>query len=590
MKLPNILQTRKYKREISAFGGLNTTNNYFEGEIKDCSGISHRDFPLLTQPFALIKDEFYKSPQGIAFSEKECVVDDGAVYYGREKVGNVSAGDKEIVVMGNMILIFPDKVCYNTETKVFESLEAEYVFEDTTVAFSTNSVSVPKEKWITEIAEEELEFYEDENLSVYSSAQISDGNIKLGEYEMTMAGELLPGTIIKEKCTNRQYRKILSSLNDDFGKCIVKTQLYTIRNQHENVFSNFRKGDGIEISGCENEVNNKSLVIKEVGQASLTFDEEALMEYSETAKITIKRKIPDFSSVCVHNNRLWGCEKNTVYASKLGDPYNFFVYRMLSTDSYSVSANSREDFNACVSYGNYCVFFKSDSVFKLYGDKPSNFQLVESLGRGIDIHGKNSIVNIASEIFYSGIGGVYSFYGGLPNLISGKIENIKMENCCGGTDGKMYYLAADTPKGRKLFVYDIKKALWSVYGNTRIKSFSYHNGVLYAIDDNGLYHFSDNEVMGDEWFVTLHPFSENYHLKKKYTKIWITAELFENAWIKAEIKRDNDSWEQVLVRYGKNKEHITIPIGVGKCHEITLRISGRGKCNLFSIVREFVIN
>ncbi len=589
MKLPNILQTRKYKREISNFGGLNTTNNYYEGEIKECSGISHRNFPFLTQPFSLVNDGFYKSPQGIAFSEKECIADGGVFYYGGEKVGNVAPGDKEIVVMGNMILIFPDKLCYNTETKVFESLEAEYIFEDTTVSFSTNSISVPKEKWITEICEEELEFYEDEKLSVYSSAEISGADIVLGKYENVFASEILPGTIIRDRCTNLQYRKILSSVKGEDEKYTVRTQLYTVRNEHKNAFLSIRKGDGIEISGCENEANNKILVVKDVEEAKLVFENEALSEATETVKITIKRKIPDFSCVCVHNNRLWGCEGNTIYGSKLGDPYNFFVYKMLSTDSYSVSANSREAFNACVSYGNYCIFFKSDSVFKLYGDKPSNFQLVESIGRGIEAHGKNSIVNIGSEIFYSGIGGVYSFYGGLPNLISGKIENVKMENSCGGTDGKMYYLACDTPDGRKLFVYDIKKSLWSVYGNTKIKRFSYHNGILYAIDENGLYHFSDEEALGDEWFVIFHPFREGYHLKKKYTKMWVAAELFENAWIKAEIKRDNGAWEQIMLRYGKNKEHITIPIGVGKCHEITLRISGRGKSNILSIVREFTV-
>lgn len=590
MKLPNILQTRKYKREISSFGGLNTTNNYLEGEMRDCSGISHMNFPFLTQPYALTKDEFYKSPQGIAFAEKECVIDGGVVYYGKEKVGEVTLGEKDIVVMGSMILIFPDKACYNTETKKFESLEAEYVFSDTTVTFSTNSVSVPTEKWVIEVVEEELEFFEDEMLAAYSSAEIVNSSVKLGEYVPTLVSEVLPGTVIKDKCTIREYRKILSSVKDDFGKYKVKTMLTRVKNEHENAFSNIKKGDGVEISGCESEENNKILVVKDVENTKITFDDGALSSSTETVKITIKRKIPDFSCVCVHNNRLWGCEGNTIYASKLGDPFNFFVYRMISTDSYSVSSNSPGDFNACISYGNYCIFFKNDSIFKLYGDKPSNFQLVESLGSGIEAHGKNSIVNIGAEIFYAGIGGVYSFYGGLPNLISGKIENIKMENSCGGTDGKMYYLAADTQSGRKLFVYDIKKALWSVYGNTKIKRFSYHNGILYASDESGFYCFSDDKFIDEQWYVTLHPFFEGYHLKKRYTKMWISAELFENAWIKAEIKKDDGIWEEVMVRYGKSKEYLTIPIPVGRCHELSLKISGRGRCNLLSIIREFGVN
>ena len=73
---------------------------------------------------------------------------------------------------------------------------------------------------------------------------------------------------------------------------------------------------------------------------------------------------------------------DTVYASKLGDPFNWNVFDGLSTDSYAVDVGSAGDFTACCSYLGYPCMFKEEHIYKVYGDKPSNFQVMGSASWG----------------------------------------------------------------------------------------------------------------------------------------------------------------------------------------------------------------
>lgn len=588
MKLPSILHTKKYQRQLIAFGGLNTTNNYKEGELADCSGISHADFPSISQSFKLQKDSFYESAQGAICANEECVASNGALYYGKTKVGELSDGEKQLVVMGKNIIVFPDKLCYNIETQKVDSLEASYTLKDTQITFASNSISVPSEKYTITSSVEEMDKEEREKLEVYSSAEIKDWKIELGECSALSVEDITPGTIFKDKCSDNQYRKVLS-VEKSNGRFIVKHNLISVVNEHENMFLGFRVGDGIKIEGAGMEQNNKTLIVRAVRNCTIVFDDGALIETIEAGEITIKREIPDFTCACVHENRLWGCAGNTIYASKLGDPYNFNVYKMLSTDSYAIESNSSGDFNACISYGTYCIFFKENSIYKIYGSRPSNFQLVESLGGGMRKDQKNSIVNVGAEIFYCGSGGIFSFYGGMPRSISEKIDNIPMKNPSGGSDGKCYYIAADVQGERKLFAYDIEKGLWSVCGKSDAQSFAYYNGKLHICAHSGFYTLSEERDLENEWYITLHPFDEKYHKTKNYSRLWVICELEENAWIKVETKKDDENWTQAAVRYSKKKEYLNIPLTICKCHSLSLRISGKGKCKLNQIVREFSV-
>ena len=69
--------------------------------------------------------------------------------------------------------------------------------------------------------------------------------------------------------------------------------------------------------------------------------------------VRLSRKVPDMDFVCEWNNRLWGCssEKHELYASALGDPYNWNVFEGTSQDSYILTIGSTGEFTGICAYG-----------------------------------------------------------------------------------------------------------------------------------------------------------------------------------------------------------------------------------------------
>ena len=143
----------------------------------------------------------------------------------------------------------------------------------------------------------------------------------------------------------------------------------------------FRAGDAVAISGCAvHPGNNKTAVIREIEGDELRFYENVftIEEGGDSeGAVTVKRSVPELDFICENENRLWGCKGDTIYACKLGDIFNWNVFDGLATDSYAVDVGSAGDFTGCCAYLGYPVFFKEEHIYKVYGSKPANFQVMD---------------------------------------------------------------------------------------------------------------------------------------------------------------------------------------------------------------------
>lgn len=105
----------------------------------------------------------------------------------------------------------------------------------------------------------------------------------------------------------------------------------------------FRAGDAVTISGCKTHPeNNKTAIVREIDGDTMFFYEYAFTlegeeAYTEEGELTVARTVPDLQYLCENENRLWGCDGRTVYASKLGDPFNWNVYDGLETDAWTIT-------------------------------------------------------------------------------------------------------------------------------------------------------------------------------------------------------------------------------------------------------------
>lgn len=593
MHLPIIKGGSRYKKSTTYFGGINMLQDFSEGELCECSGISHMSFPAITQRQKSETVFECNAPSAMIFGKKECIAADGGLYYDRKKVATLTPGRKNLAILGDRIAVFPDKIFYDTKTGKTADLQGECKSPDgVTVTFSKSSISVPSVYNEETVLMERLSFPKDANIFTYSTVTCHNAEYTFSGFKLMNAGGLTANTIFREKCEKNQYRRVVSIREDEeTGSFVVDNELVSVNNSVKNLFSQLKSGDVVEISGCKRYTsNNKTAQIVSASSSVLRFADETFSESEETAVITIKRKIPDFSCVCSYENRLWGCEGNTIYASALGDMTNFFIYKNLSTDSFSVMSNSAGDFTACMPFGNCCLFFKENGCFKLYGNRPSNFQLTESYAGGVLAADSKSIVSIGGRIIYKGNGGIYTFYGGVPQCISQKLTGIKMDNAVSGSDGKCFYITADTEEGREEFVWDMERNLWSKSGVRDAIGYSSYGGNLYRLCPHGVEKLLEETDDNTQWSITLCPFDEDYHKTKNYTRLYISVHLFENAYVNTQISCDNEPWRDIQTCYANEKKYLNIPCVIKSCHSIKLKLSGKGKCLLESITREFSVN
>lgn len=591
MHLPVLKKENASSKILFGFGGLNLTQSYSPGEMVSCSGISHMEYPAVTQRQKSTRVLECVSPTAAMLGDKVCVAADDGLYYDGKKVADLSVGKKVIASLGKKIVVFPDKVYYDTEKEESGDLSGECKSNGEKVTFTENSVSVPADTYKVTEKRETCTFSADSYIFTYTAGSFSRDNVNLIGFTLKPVSQLSEGAIFHEQCEKNQYRVVINvEYSEEKQEYLVLNRLLSSDDATKDFFSKLNEGDMIEISGCVATTNNISARITAKTGTKLTFSDGTFVPGSETENITFKRKIPDFECVCSYENRLWGCEGNTVYASKLGDVANYFIYDNLSTDSFAVSSNSAGDFTGCISYGNCCLFFKENSCYKLYGTRPSNFQLSECFGIGMKKEDAGSLVHASGKVLYKGISGVYVFYGGIPQRISDKLGDIRMRNAVAGSDGRYYYLTADTDEGTQEFVWDMERDLWCKSGITDTLGYFFGGESFHRLTRNGMDRLENEADENALWSVTLCPFDENAYKTKNYSRIHIRAELFEGAHIKTEVKSDDGKWVTVNISHGDKRKYISIPCRVQKSHRIQIRISGKGRSVLESLVREFSVN
>lgn len=367
----------------------------------------------------------------------------------------------------------------------------------------------------------------------------------------------------------------------------------------------FQVGDAVTISGCTAHTeNNCTPIIREIDGAYLRFYENTFVinEGGDTESgVTIQRTMPDMDFLIENENRLWGCKGDTIYASKLGDPFNWNVFDGLATDSYAVNVGSAGDFTAAFSYLGYPCFFKEEYIYKVYGYKPSNFQVMSSASLGVETGSHHSLAIAGEILFYLSRAGVVAYSGGIPQTISGPLGTQRYRNGVAGSDGRKYYISMqDQEDNWHLFVYDTQHKIWVQEDDSHALRFAW-NGALYLqeADDAGRVWLCGNPreipagatVEGPvESMVEFADFVEYSPSKKGTSKLQVRVELDENSTLDVDVQFDSDGvWHRVKTLTATVKGSFVLPIIPRRSDHFRIRLSGRGNWKLWSLVRESYI-
>lgn len=360
----------------------------------------------------------------------------------------------------------------------------------------------------------------------------------------------------------------------------------------------FLAGDAVTISGCSVEEHNKTSIIREISQDGRTlrfYENVFVQEVTEAGRVTLARTVPDLDYLCENENRLWGCKGDTIWSSKLGDPFNWNVFDGISTDAFSVDVGSAGDFTGCISYLGYPVFFKSEQIYKVYGDKPSNFQVMGSASLGV-AEGSHRSLAIAGEVlFYLSRAGIVAYSGGTPQSVSAAFGSVQYRNGVAGSDGVKYYVSLeDMDGGHHLFVYDTRRKLWYRETAPALIGTAWQDGVyLLGADGQLMVSGAGTAPAGAtaegpvESMAEFVDFDWNVPTYKTPIRLMVRLEMEAGAIVIVKIRYDGGAWETVASMTTTAKRSWDVPAPIRRCDHYALRLVGSGGWKLHGLGQEY---
>lgn len=566
-------------REIvtTLFRGINRQNRPEDGEFARYFNLSTREYPLMCprKPRGLVQE--LKKPRGMIGKEKLCWVDGRKVFYDGQEVPKIilSEGEKRLVSFGAYVLIWPDKVYFNTaDLNDSGSLQASI----------TN------------------------NTKIKYTISRQDGSDYGNVTESTTAPENpVNGDYWLDKGSDPHRLMCYSAAAGSWQ------QIYTtyIRIAHSGLTNQFKVGDTVEISGitidyggdqtvkAQLEALNGSQYVYSSGKGWITI--VGLLDHAaeQIGRVTIKRNVPELDFVVESENRLWGCHYgedengkilNEIYACKLGDFTNWKSYQGLSTDSYTVSCGTDGPFTGAVVYNGYPMFFKAECVHRVYGNLPRNYQVITTQLRGVQKGSDRSLCTVDGMLFYLSDHGVEMFDGSLPTGISEKLGEASLSDGIGGALGNKYYLSVKEDGTRHLYIYDIKRDLWTEE-NGEISAFATCSGDLYMIDGKKIWSELGTAGTLEEtvnWTAETGILGWEYTSQKYVTRYSMRMKIPKGAEVHCLIDYDSQNeWQEKLklINDAGVTRTVQMPVYPKRCDHMRLRITGKGEIMIYTISR-----
>ena len=556
MKLPTMVYSdgiRKHKQV--KFGGLNHTQGAEDGELYNMRNLTSDDYPLLSVRQKRMQIRKLTKPNGLFYWKGLMWVDGTDLYFKGELVGQVADSRKTFGALGPYIVIMPDKVCYHVENRTLEALGA---------------------RW-----------------------EHTSGHIRIIDaYERWGNNQAY---VDKERCSAlcvRVYPNIASSSAEnpapDFSKIFRIGDAVRITAGSLSVVAVIRDFyRQIETDTGYDEAGNRYY-----GSSQIVFDDEALRELFGIGSATIEREVPDLKHLCEDGNRLWGCDNDTIYASKLGDPFSWNCFELLETDSWTLTPSSSGEFTGCINYQGYPTFFKEDRLYKVYGQTPSAFSVVDSPCLGVAAGCGDTLALAWGYVFYLGTNGPMVYSGSLPRPVSNELGGIRLTGGCAGSDGLKYYGSLREPDGSsKLYVYDVQRGLWHIEDETESLGFCRVDGDLYCLGADGRIQIlgaakaAPDGAQTEEavaWMAEFSDFTHEDPNHKGVSKLQMRLSLGEGSRVTVLIQFDSDGvWRNVRTLEGRGgKRSYYLPIIPRRCDHYRLRLEGAGEARIHSMVRE----
>ena len=175
---------------------------------------------------------------------------------------------------------------------------------------------------------------------------------------------------------------------------------------------------------------------------------------------------------------------------------------------------------------NQLLIFKRNSLYRLIGDRPSNFT-IECIDTGVQCAGSQSIAEYADTLYFVTKKGLY-YYNGVaarPCFDINKIKKI-MENSsvvhskAAIADGKLYFTVKMQKNTKDAMIeYDLTERKYMLRDGFSISDITAFSEKLYLVNDSGyVYYFGyggsyDGSPINAHWYTPLSDFQDKASIK-----------------------------------------------------------------------------
>lgn len=605
----NILQNGR--QMLRAFGGVNETYGCSEAELSSSLNFSARGYPALQTRAVRKKVRAVKDVNGMYHlngllvcrgTTLEYTPDDSETREGAVVLEHALTNDRKALTgMGTKVLIWPDKKAFDTETGELSELGA--VWEIGEAGMTVTPCDTEGKTYTPgSVGETEPEAPEDGQLFLKGNPETPYG---------------MDSMLLKYSTKNKKWQEImLQSLRihcPGLGAAMKENDTVTLSGVPQRVCDALAKGLNGEISISTLDGDDiitalalpkksdryyGSWTVLRSGTAWQSLDGKATENEAADAPVKAERRVPDLDFVTEQGNRVWGCNRkeNSIYACALGDPTNWYSYRGIASDSYAVSVGSDGAFTGAASCLSYILFFKENCIHKLYGSKPSDYQMSSVRCRGVAAKAAGSLCVIAETLYYLSPDGVMAWSGSLPAKVSGALDTGKLtaaDWAMGGQLDARYYLylhrRADGDGSGRLLVYDTEKGLWheeSPAGTEMVST----GQQLYLWDGSALWAAgSDRETEGEEeanlrFEAVTGDIGMSMPDDKYISRVTLRLDALAHTVVTVAVSYDGGAWETVgSCAVTQEHQRVNLPF-VPRRHDLMrLKFSGTGQMTLRSM-------
>ena len=644
---PTIQETARSQQVTDTFGGYNHNLKIPEGEFYEMENLCGDDYPLLAtrkqrntlqvsaenlQAMVSKGDELYYIA-GYDPTTKTC-----GFYAGDEKVMDLAyaGGLKRFVSMGAYLLIWPDKVWYNTSDgthgnmeKMFSAAAGTYLDHNLTSSSGPDGQEVYDiyVLWYIRPCSRDGKIVYTTGANYGEKRVVVVDGIEYHYLNFVKPKEPKNGDAYIDRETRTPY--IYNDISKDWSAQDVPVMWLECK----GIGSAFAPGDCIRVSGIDpgtysglNVGDNPSDgVYREVlvtGENYIVLDAYApaeahgIMNDTPPAEGYVKAAmdIPDMDYVIEAQNRLWGCKYGTVngklvneiYASALGRFDVWRKYAGVSTDSYAASIGSDGRWTGAVNYQGYPLFFKEDRMHKVYVSASGAHRIQEYTMRGVQPGGAKSLAVVNGVLFYKARDCVCAYDGsGAPTDVSEKL-NLNSLSRPGSTtsiaaayrDKYYLYLQMNTPPGSRLLVLDTRRGAWyrenlpigSIIDFTEFMGslLCAAGGIEEIAHDNQVSELIGTEEGNVAWSCETGLIGYSTVEQKYVSRFNIRMSLARDAYMDVLVQYDSDGvWHNQGRIQGVGTRTFMLPVRPRRCDHFRIRLEGSGDVRIYSFAKIF---